>query len=300
MKTEVLADKTDSLSFIPYMNNQAVIASSATIEIWKPDGMVLQASVSVTSIDSSTGKILYNLTTTHTDDIGENYVAKWTYVVSGTTYYYDDLFDIVKHRLMITVTDEDLLQEQAEILQKAEAKSGLTSSSSNTTLVDAELKQYANDYWNGGTITVTNPADGVQQKRNISDFAQSTGTITVSVAWTSNPTSSYRYIIRRGFKHKIKNAFDEIMMIVISKGYRPALILDSSAIKIPTIKKAMAMICRDYTMEAGDKWDNLREIYEKEFSDTMQTVVFQYDKDESGYISGSEKDVQAGNVRMRR
>lgn len=299
MKQELLKSKTDTLSILPYKNNRPVVSTSATVTITDPGGAAIVSAASAT-VNSTTGEITYDFLSTANTKLGENFQAQWDYIISAVHYYQTTLFDVVLNRIAIPVVDKDLTNEQADILEKNESFSGLVDSSSNTTLVDTELKAYEDDYWNGGTVVVINPATGVEQSRTVTDFVASSGTLTAGVAWDTNPTSTYRYKVTKGFAAKIEAAFEEVMMDVKSKGYRPALILESSELKIPILKKALAMVCRDFMREVGDKWDGLAIEYDKQYKDLFSKVVFQYDKNESGYISGEEKQQDLGSVRMRR
>lgn len=300
MKQELLKDKTGILRFTPYINNRAAVASSATVVLKRPDGSTLQASASA-SVDSTTGEITYSLSSSLTDTLGENYIAEWTYVVSGNSYYYTLLYDVVLHKISLTVVDDDLIAEQADLLDKSESYNGIVDSSSNTTLVDDELKSYADDYWNNGRAEVVNTSTGAKQTRIISDFAASSGTVTISVPWSTNPDTTYGYVLRRGFSTKIEKAFSEIMDGIRAKGFRPALILESTDLHTPVVKKALAMICKDLMKEDGDRWHTLYKIYSEEFIQAMNNVVLQYDRDEGGNIAGTgEQDTDMGSLRMRR
>lgn len=296
MKQEILKDKTGTISFIPYVNNQFAVASSATVTVLDNGGTAILSNATATIV-AGTGEIYYSISSTYTGTLGENYVAQWTYAISGTTYYQTTLFDIVRNEIAITVVDQDLLDEQADILEKNENFAGAVDSATSTTIVDADLKVYADDWWNGGICKVVNPATGSEQRREISDFTASTGTVTVPDAWGTTPTSSYTFIIYRGFYNKIEKAFEEMLFDVRQKGYRPALIIESSDLKIPHVKKTLAMICRDYITQVGDKWDELSKVYDKQYNDFMGKVQFQYDADESGIVDHKDEQPQ---VRLRR
>ena len=297
MKQEVLKSKTGTISFTPYLDNQPGVASSATIVLKRSDGTTLQASVSAT-VDSTTGLISYGLSAALNADLGENYIADFTYVISSVTYYQTILYDVVLNKLAITVIDSDLTTEQAEILKQNENFSGTVDSATSTTVVDDDLKNYADDYWNGGIIEVF--LSGAKQTRNITNFVQSTGTITAGVAFSTTPTSSYKYIVRRGFKVKIERAFDYIMYEIRQKGFRPALILESSDLFLPHLNKTLELICRDYSKESEDKWEILSNMYQERYVDLMSKLTVQYDRDEDGAISGSEKAVDTGQNRLVR
>jgi hypothetical protein len=300
MKQELLKDKSGTISFTPYINNRAAVATSATVVLLNPDGTTLQASASAT-VNGTTGEISYTLTSGLTDDLGENYQAQWTYVISGTTYYENTLFDVVRNTLAITVIDEDLVREQREILDKNESFAGTVDSSTGTTLVDTDLARYDDDYWNNGIVRAVNPSDGVEQIRRVTDFVSSTGTLTVANSWGTNPTSSYTYIVYAGFAKIIEDAFDEMVLELRSKGNRPALIINSADLHIPHTALCLQKICADYMKEPGDKWDVLREHYEKRYKHFMDVMPIQYDRDESGYIQGTrEKDRKVTQLKMVR
>lgn len=298
-KQECLKDVASTISFTPYINNQPAISSSATITILRPGGETLVASTAAT-VNGTTGLISYQISAANTATLGENYVANWTFTVSSVVYYQKQLFDVVRSILSIPIIDSDLTREQSDIMLKNESFAGAVDSASTTTIVDDELKSYADDYWNGGVCEVTLASSASKQSRNITDFAQSTGTVTVGVPFGTTPTSSYRYILRRGFQKKIERAFEELKYEIFSRGNRCALILESAEIKLPLIKKSLALICSDYMKEPDDKWDILAKRYEAEYQNYMSKLVLQYDTDESGYISGSEKNKSLGNLRLKR
>lgn len=300
MKQELLKSVNGVLSMIPYINNRPAIASAATIEVLGNAGNVIVAAGTAASINSTTGEITYTLAAANTATVDENYQIKWTYTISGTVYYQSSLFDVVLNRLAISVVDVDLLNEQSDILDGAESVTGYVDSASNTTLVDSDLKNYVDDYLNGGKVEVVNPATGAKQVRDITDFAQSTGTITVGVAWTTNPDTTYTFEAKRGFANKIESAFEEMLVDIRSKGFRPALIIESGELKVPLIKKALSMICRDFMTSPDDKWAALANKYEEQFNDLFSKIRFQYDENESGNVSDDEKDEDMGHVRLKR
>lgn len=300
MKQELLKGVNGVLSITPYLNNRPAVASAATVQVLGNAGNILVAAGTAASINATTGEITYTLVAANTAIVDENYQIKWTYTINSVVYYQSSLFDIVLNRLAIPVVDEDLLNEQSDLMDGAEQFSGLVDSSGNTTLVDGDLKNYADDYWNGGKVSVIDPATGTKQIRDVTDFVQSTGTLTIGSAWASNPGATYTFEVKRGFQKKIEAAFEEMLIDVRSKGFRPALIIESGELKVPLIKKALAMICRDFTSSPDDKWARLADEYEKQYVDRFGKIQFQYDANESGNVSDSEKDQELGNVRLKR
>lgn len=299
MKQELLKDQSGTLYFTPYVDNLAGVASSATVTVSKPDGTAVVTSQSCT-VDSTTGEISYTLTSGYVDELGENWKADFTYTIGGVTYYQTILFDVVLHKLAITVVDSDIYKEQSEFREKGESVSGSVTSATSTTLVDTNLKMYLDNHWNGSEVTVQNPSTGVEQTRQVTDFAQSTGTLTVSPAWATTPDSTYQYIIRRGYQKKIETAFEEMMFDIRAKGYRPALILESSELHVPNVKKTLALICRDMIQAPEDKYDMLSKHYEEQYKGYMDRLVLQYDTDESGTIEGAERNKDISNYRLKR
>jgi hypothetical protein len=300
MKQELLKGVNGVLSMIPYVNNRPAVASAVTVEVLDNGGAVIVAAGTAGSINSTTGELTYTLLAANTGTVDENYQIKWTYTISGTVYYQSSLFDIVLNKLSIPVVDSDLINEQTDLMDGAEQFSGTVDSAASTTIVDGDLKNFADDYWNGGKVSVINPSTGAKQIRDITDFAQSTGTVTVGVTWATTPDNTYTFEVKRGFALKIEAAFEEMLLDVRSKGFRPALIIESGELKVPLIKKALSMICRDFSSGPDDKWAKLAIDYATQYEDLFAKVKFQYDANESGHISEGEKDQDMGHVRLRR
>ena len=101
-------------------------------------------------------------------------------------------------------------------------RTGVADSATSTTLVDADLKPYADDYYNTWTIEIT-AGTGSGQSRTVSDFVSATGTITVSSGWTTNPDSTSSYKISptgfaepateftAGTMHTLDNIFENLI-----------------------------------------------------------------------------------------
>lgn len=299
MKQELLKGKDGTLYFTPYVDNLPGVASSATVNIKKSNDTSVLAGVTCT-INATTGEISYTITSTYLTELAENWKAEFTYTIGSVAYYQTMLFDVVLNKIAITVIDDDVIREQSDLKSRSESFTGVVDSSASTTLVDSDLKSYVDNYWNGADVVVSDPSTGVEQVRLVSDFTQSTGTVTVASAWTSNPTSSYTYILKRGFQNKVEASFEEMMFDIRAKGFRPALIIESTELHVPHIKKCLAMICRDLIQAPEDKFDLLSKNYEEQYKDYMSRLVLQYDVNESGTIDGSEKNKDLGNYRLKR
>lgn len=298
MKQEFLKGKADTIRITVYENNRPVVPSSATITLYKPGGSTLQASVSA-SVNSTTGEMTYSLTSTHTATLGLNYRAEWTYVVSGVTYYEDQLFDIVRSKLSIPITDDDLLNELTSLKDINEQMTGTATSGSTSTLVDTTNRKESDDYWTGGKIEILS-GTGDKQIRDISDFVQSTSTITVTPNWTTTPDTTSVYKVIRGFSKKIIQAFDKITAMIYNKGQRHALIIESSQIKIAMIYLTIHFICLDAMNDENDKWERLSVRYWDLFSNEFGNMKLDYDKDESGTITGDEEQSDRTSIRLLR
>lgn len=72
---------------------------------------------------------------------------------------------------------------------------GTADSATANTLVDSDLTNYPDDYFNSCQIAIIG-GTGSNQIRAISDFTSSSGTVTVSANWTTNPDATSTYLIR--------------------------------------------------------------------------------------------------------
>lgn len=288
MKQQFLKDQTDTISLTIYQDNRPIIPSSATIVLSTPSGSELQTSVAVTAIDATTGEMTYNLTATHTATKDLNYKAVWSYVVSGKTFTQVQLFDVVLSILSISITDEDLYDElnslrDAQIQEMSTATAGAAG-----TLTDTTNRKEPDDYWTGGTIETISGA-GPNQVRDITDFVQSTSVISVSPNWTTQPDNTTEYRIIRSWTKQIFRSFEKIETMLLNKGQRHSLILESSELKIPHIYMCIHFIALDLMNEDEDKWSRIAEEYNKLFDDIFSSMKLQYDEDESGTIEGEEE-----------
>jgi len=286
MKQQFLEDKVGTLSLTVYSDNVAVIPTSAAVVLYKNDGSVLQASAAAT-VNSTTGEMTYDLTAVHTADTGLNYKAAWAYVSGGVTYYENQLFDVVKSILSIPITDDDLYAELDSLRKIANQVSATATGGSTTTVVDTKRKE-ADSFWKGGVIEVI-AGTGAGQTRPITAFVQSTGTFTVSPAFsvTIDTTSVYRAV--RSFTGKIKQSFEKIEDMLYNAGKRQDLILESSQIKFILIYLTVHFIAIDASDELDDKWDILAKSYWQKFQDAYSSLKLEYDTNETGNIEGGEE-----------
>ncbi len=299
MKQSFLLGITDTIRLTVYDNNRPIVPSSATITLYEAGSTTeLQASVAVTAIDATTGEMTYTLTTTHTASVGLNYKAIWAYVVSGITYYQTQLFDVVKSKLAIPITDDDLYNE-LEALRKGNYQASATATAGAAGTITDTKRREENNFWKGGTIDILS-GTGIGQKRDITAFVQSTGVFSITSNWTTNPDNTSVYLVVKSFSKKIQSAFDAICTMLYDKGKRHELILESSQIEKPMIYLTIHMIALDLMDEEGDKWDRIAKIYQEKFDKSFNNMKLDYDEDESGTIDEAEKQQSQTSLRIGR
>ena len=299
MKQQALYQKTDTIRLTVYSANRAVIPSSALITLYKADGSsVIQAQASA-SVDGTTGEMTYNLTTAHTDTLGLNYKAVWEYIVSGVTYYETQLFDVVRSKLSIPITDDDLYSELPSLKEANVQSNGTATSGAAGSLTDTLKRKELDNYWKGGTIEIIS-GTGSGQMRDITANVQSTGVISVSPNWTTTPDSTSVYRIVKSFTQSIQNGFEKIEQMLYDKGKIDALIIEASQIRIPLIYLVLHTICLDLRDSVDDKWDLLKKDYEEKFKQAFTTLALDYDADNSGGVQGEEAQSGVGTLRIQR
>lgn len=297
MKQQFLKAKTDTIRLTVYQDNRAVVPSSAAIVLKKPDGSELQASA-VATVNATTGEMTYALTTTHTADKDLDYRATWSYVVDTVTYIEEQLFDVVLSRLSIPITDDDLFSELDSLRQTNPQEIGTATAGAAGTLTDTARKE-ADDFWTGGTIEIVE-GTGEGQKRDVSDFVQSTGVVSVSVNWTTNPSTDSVYRITKSYTNKIISCFEKLEQMFYDKGSRHELIIESSQVRITLIYLTIHFIALDLRKELDDKWDLIVKDYWTKFQDAFSNLKLSYDTDESGTIDDEESQFGVNQVRIFR
>lgn len=297
MKQQFLEGTTDTIRLTVYQNNRALIPSAATITLRKPDGTELQAETAAT-VDCTTGDITYALTTTHTANKDLDYRATWKYTVDSVDYYEEQLFDIVLSRLSIPITDDDLFAELDSIRKTNAQEVGTATAGAAGSLTDTARKE-ANDFWTGGIIEILE-GTGAGQKRAVSDFVQSTGVISVSPNWETNPSTDSVYRVVRSYTTKIITSFEKLEQMIYDRGRRHELIMESSQVRIPLIYLTIHFIALDLRQEADDKWDMTANDYWKKFETAFSNMKVSYDEDESGTIDDEEAQTDLNSVRIFR
>ncbi len=294
MKQQFLKGIADTIRLTVYDNNRATIPTSGTVTLYNPDGSSLQTAAAVT-VNSTTGEMTYSLTATHTAAEDLNYKAVWAYVVSGTTYYQTQLFDVVLSLLAIPITDEDLYNELETLRQANFQASALATGGASGTLIDTKRRE-ADSYWKGGTLSII-AGTGIGQSRDITGFTQSTGVFTITPNWGTTPDTTSVYLAVKSFTKKIQAAFDSICTMLYNKGKRDSLILESSQIAQPLTYLTIHLIALDLMDEDNDKWTRIATIYQDKFDKAFNNMKLDYDEDESGSID--DEEAQRGQTELR-
>lgn len=298
MKQQFLEDIADTIRLTVYQNNRPIVPTSATITLYKAGGDTLQAS-DTASVNSTTGEITYSLTSTHTADRDLNYKAVWAYVYNSTTYYETQLFDVVRSILSIPITDDDLFAELESLREANLVATGTATGGASGSLTDTTKRKEADNYWMGGTIEIIS-GTGVGQARPVTGFTQSTGVLTVSPNWATNPDTTSVYKVVKSYTEKIKQSFKVLETMLYNKGKRHQLIIESSQIAVPLTYLTLHKICMDLADNEGDKWDRLAIQYETKFKETFSDMRLEYDEDDSGTITDAEEQASVGTFRIQR
>lgn len=288
MKQQFLKDKASTIKLMAYTDNVAIVPSSCTITVYKPGSNTAFIAEVAGSVAAS-GEMSYSLSAANLATNDLNYKATWKYVVGGVSYYHNQLFDVVKSILGIPVIDEDLFTELSVLRDEADQDSGMATAGAAGTITDTLKRKEADDYWKGGTIEILS-GTGDGQKRGITTNVQSTGVVSISPNWATNPDNTSVYRIVRSYTKQIERAFEKISDMIYNKGKRHSLILESSQIKIPLIYMAVHFICVDLISAPDDVWDDKADKYWKRFNESFNGMRLDYDEDESGGISGSDEE----------
>lgn len=283
MKQQFLVDIADTFRAYVYENNRTVVPTSATIAVYTPGSTTATVVSTAAMTIAADGLLSYALTSTHNDVANENYKAVVAYVVSATTYYATFFYDVVISKLGIVITDEDVVNELPQLKDNGYVVHGVVESGAATTIVDAELKRYADDYFTGGLATnLTN-----DETREITDFVASSGTVTVATM-TANATGN-KYMLKRSFTKEITRAFEKLEDMLNQTGRRAHLVLDAYDLREVHILMSVAEICKSFVAESNNLWWELWQSYEKKVSEAYKNLNLKYDESDDGAISDAEE-----------
>ena len=284
MRLQFLTDTAETLKTYVYENNRIIIPTSATITVYKPGSTTELISAQAMTV-AADGLLSYALTTTHNDVVGENYKAVISYIYNSITYPITLFYDVVRSKLVKVITDEDIINELPQLKDNGWRVHGVADSGSVTSIVDAELKRYEDDYFTGGLATnLTN-----DETRDITDFVSSSGPATITTATAT--AAGHKYILTRSYTKEIQRAFEKIDELITRAGKRSALILDSYDLREVHICYSVAEVCKGLTGAGGTDtfWWQMWKDYESKAYAIFKTINFKYDESDDGTISDSEK-----------
>lgn len=299
MKQQFLKSKAGTIKLLIYGDNRPVVPSAATITIYKPGDIEAFVSETAATVNAITGEMTYDLTSTHTETHGLNYKAEWKYTVSGTDYYQQQLFDVVKSILAIPIVDEDLYEELPSLRDQAYQVTGTATAGAAGSITDTSRREKSDDYWKGSVMEILT-GTGASQKRAVATYTQSTGVFEVSPNWETNPDNTSVYRIVRSFSKQIIKGFEKISQMIYNKGKRHSLIIESSQIEIPLTYLVVHFICIDLMSESEDLWHTRALDYWEKFNTSFNSLKLDYDEDESGSITGDEEQSSQTSIWMSR
>lgn len=290
MKQQFFVDTAGTFRTYVYENNRKVVPASAAITITRPgsDAPVVEDVAMTVGAD---GLLSYDLTAAQNSEAGLNYKAAVSYVHDGKTWYVALFYDVVRSVLTKVITDSDIVTELPQLKDNGWKVRGTAQSGSATTVVDAELKRYEDDYFTGGIVWSADK----DETREVVDFESSTGTVTTT-AFSSAVTTD-RYVLTRSYTREIQRAFEKIEERLERMGRRPHLVLDPYDLREVHIHYSVAEACKGLVTGAGDIWWDLWKEYEQKGDTVMDRMNFKYDSSADGFISGGETDKAARKLR---
>ncbi|MDD5391080.1 MAG: hypothetical protein PHD37_17215 [Gallionellaceae bacterium] len=280
MKQQLVEDSTtDQLELEVWDHNVQVVPTSALISIII-DGAtdVSLAAATVTTAGTCT----YIPGATVLSELAEDAVAEWKLTIDGEPKYFRQMFDIVRRPLHPSVTDEDLIAECAQLQEYRYMATGLADTGSSTSLVSILLKEFQDNHFQGGTLEIVAGAC-VGEKQRISGSVTATGTISLDTSLSTTIDSTSRFVARRTFQREIDRAWDDVQAMIESKGYRPALIMNSEDLRPAHLYWSLIKICRNLSRSPDDIWWKRSEVFDSEFQARLGMLQFNYDSDEDDW-----------------
>ncbi len=283
MKQQLVEDSTtDQLELEVWDHNMQVVPTSALISI-VIDGST-DVSLAVATV-TTVGTCTYVPGATILAELAEDAVAEWKLTIGGELKYFRQMFDIVRRPLHPSVTDEDLIAECAQLQEYRYMASGLADTGSSTSLVSILLKEYQDNHFQGGTLEIVD-GTGKGEKQRIAGSVAATGTITLDTSLSTTIDSSSRFVARRTYQREIDRAWDDVQAMIESKGYRPALVMNSEDLRPTHLFWALIKVCRNMSRSPDDIWWKRSEVFEGEFQARLGMLQFNYDSNEDDWPEG--------------
>ena len=287
MRQQFLVDIADTFKTYIYENNRKAVPTAATITVYHPGTSTILINAAAMTI-AGDGLLSYALTVAHNDVANESYKAVLSYTVGGVIYRATSFYDVIHSKLSIVITDDDLLGELPQIKDNNYVVHGTADSGSATTLVDDELKRYADDYFTGGLSTnLTN-----NETREITDFVSSTGTVTVVTGAAT--AAGNKYVLQRSFGKEIARSFEKLEDMLYQAGRRAHLVLDPYDLREMHILLSVAEVCKGLVTAEGGMWFSFYERYNKHAYAVFKGLNLKYDDSDDGYIASEEESRRLG------
>jgi hypothetical protein len=283
MKQQFIVNCADTFKARIYEMNRGIVPASAALTVYKPGGGALLVDALPMTVLSD-GTLTYGLSAGENAVAGINYKAVITYVYGSRTDYATFFYDVVNSRLAKVITDEDIIAELPQIKDNGWRVRGAADGGSATTIVDAELKRYEDDYFTGGLAHSLDK----DEVREITGFASATGTATVT-SFSSAVAAGERYLLMRSYSREIQRAFEKIEELLNRTGRRAHLVLDPHDLREVHIHYSVAEVCKGLVTDADGVWWGLWKDYEKKAEEAFRGINFKYDSSEEGYISAGEE-----------
>ncbi|MFQ5428041.1 MAG: hypothetical protein ACE5EZ_03575 [Thermodesulfobacteriota bacterium] len=291
MKQQFRVNTAETFRTYVFENNRRAEPSTAVITIYRPGSSEKLVDAAPMTI-SADGLLSYGLSVVENSQTGSSYKADITYQLGAETFYATLFYDVVMSKLIKVITDEDIINELPQLKDNGWRVSGTASGGSASTILDAELARYVDEYFTGGLATSLDKGE----TREITSFSSATGTVTTT-AFSAAVVSGEKYFLRRSFGHEIQRAFEKIEEKIIRMGKRPELILDSVDLREVHIYFSVAEVCKGLVTERETFWWDIWKDYESRAEKTFENLQFKYDASGDGYITGSEADTR---TRVRR
>lgn len=282
MKQQILINSAESFETYIYEDGAIIVPASATVTIYKPSDSNTILLDEVMNI-ASDGLSSATLTSGDNRELGENYKAVITYIFNGSTDKAVRFYDVVNARLVSVVTDSDVTGELPQLKGSGWKVMGTSESGSSTTIVDSELKNYPDDYFNGGTAYSIDK----DELRAVTGFDSSTGTVTVNSF--AGAITTDKYILTRSFKVEIGRAFEKIEESLSALGRRPSLVLDPYDLKEVHIYMSVSEACKGLSTDDSGFWWKMWKEYEEKGSKLFELMSFKYDATDDGVIGDGEE-----------
>lgn len=290
MKQQLVEDSTtDQIELEVWDHSVQVIPTSAEVSIIV--GGSAEISLATATV-SATGTCTYVPGATVLEELAENCVAVWRLTIGGEYKYFRDMFDIVLNPLYPSVTDEDLIAECAHLQDNRYMEAGIADSGNTVTLVSVLLKEYQDNHFQGGTLEITDGACKGQKQR-ISGNVRSTGTVTVDTAFGSALTSTSRFVAKRTYQREIDRAWEDIEAMIQTKGYRPALIMNSEDLRPVHLAWTLVKVCRNLSKMQDDIWWKRADTYTEDYANKVAMVKFQYDLNSDQWPNSTKSFIPA-------